>query len=161
MNIASMIDQIKAIACAALKKAEDALAEIANLPKPMLYKGTLGTGGTIQTLPAASADNNGWVYKVITKGTYEGQVAKPGDTFTSNGSVWDLTPSGDDAFVISDELATGETSITFTDDRILSTSFIGVSSEEWYTNAVQTDGSVTITFPAQASDMVVQILVAS
>ena len=161
MNIKNLLNAVLGIASAALKKAEDALAEIANLPKPMLYKGTLGTGGTIQTLPAASADNNGWVYKVITKGTYEGQAAKPGDTFTSNGSVWDLTPSGDDAFVISDELDAGETSITFSDDRILSTSFIGVSSEEWYTGATQTTGSVTITFPAQASDMVVQILVAS
>lgn len=160
MDIKNLLNNVLGIACAALGKAEDALAEIANLPKPMLYKGTLGTGGTIQSLPAASADNNGWVYRVITKGTYEGQAAKPGDTFTSNGSVWDLTPSGDDSFVISDELDAGETSITFSDDRILSTSFIGVSSEEWYTKAVQTDGSVTITFPAQASDMVVQILVA-
>lgn len=152
---------LSALIFAALKSAKTANERIDALPKPMIYKGTLGTGGTISTLPAASADNNGWVYKVITKGTYAGQEAKPGDTFTSNGSAWDLTPSGDDAFVISDELDAGETSITFSDDRITSTSFIGVSSEEWYTNAVQTDGSVTITFPAQVSDMVVQILVAS
>lgn len=149
------------LALAALKKAKEALSEIANLPKPMIYKGTLGTGGTIQTLPAASADNNGWVYKVITKGTYEGQTAKPGDTFTSNGSAWDLTPSGDDAFVISDELDAGETSITFTDDRITAESFISVGSEAWYTDSTQTTGSVTLTFPAQSTDMLVQIMVAN
>lgn len=69
---------------------------IDNLPEPMIFKGTLGVGGTIQTLPAASASNEGWTYKVITDGTYAGQTAKVGDVFTSNGSAWVLIPSGDE-----------------------------------------------------------------
>lgn len=69
---------------------------IDNLPAPMIFKGTLGTGGTIQTLPAASASNEGYTYKVITDGTYAGQTAKVGDVFTSNGSAWVLIPSGDE-----------------------------------------------------------------
>ena len=161
MNIASMIDQIKAIACAALGKADAANERIDALPQPMQYKGTLGVGGKIQTLPTPSAENNGWVYKVITKGTYAGQKAKPGDTFTSDGEEWGLTPSGDDVFLASDELEAGETSITFTDDRITAESFISVASEAWYSLSTQTTGSVTLTFPAQSTDMLVQILVAN
>lgn len=69
---------------------------INNLPEPMIFKGSLGTGGTITTLPAASSANEGYVYKVITDGTYAGQAAKVGDTFISDGSTWVLIPSGDE-----------------------------------------------------------------
>lgn len=69
---------------------------IDKLPTPMQYKGTLGTGGTITSLPAAAASNDGFTYKVITDGTYASQVAKVGDVFISNGSAWTLVPSGDD-----------------------------------------------------------------
>lgn len=65
------------------------------LPTPMVFKGTLGTGGTITTLPTASAENEGYTYKVITDGTYQGIVCKVGDVVTSNGSDWVLIPSGD------------------------------------------------------------------
>ena len=71
---------------------------ISNLPAPMIFKGTLGTGGTITTLPTASSDNEGYTYKVITDGTYASQVAKAGDMFTSNGSEWIYIPSGDETF---------------------------------------------------------------
>ena len=69
---------------------------IDNLPAPMIFKGTLGVGGTIQTLPTASTSNEGFTYKVITDGTYAGQTAKVGDVFTSNGSAWVYIPSGDE-----------------------------------------------------------------
>ena len=68
---------------------------IDNLPEPMVFKGTLGTGGTITTLPTASSSNEGYTYKVITAGTYASQSAKVGDVFVSNGSAWVLIPSGD------------------------------------------------------------------
>lgn len=66
------------------------------LPEPMIFKGTLGTGGTITSLPAAAAGNTGYTYKVITNGTYQSIAAKDGDTFISNGSSWTLIPSGDE-----------------------------------------------------------------
>lgn len=66
------------------------------LPEPMLFKGSLGTDGTITTLPTAAATNEGFVYKVITDGTYASQSAKVGDTFISDGSTWVLIPSGDE-----------------------------------------------------------------
>ena len=69
---------------------------IANLPEPMVFKGSLGTGGTITTLPVASASNEGFTYKVITTGTYASQEAKEGDTFISDGKAWVLIPSGDE-----------------------------------------------------------------
>lgn len=69
---------------------------ISGLPTPMQFKGSLGTGGTITTLPVASSSNNGYVYKVITDGTYQSLVCKVGDTVISNGSEWILIPSGDE-----------------------------------------------------------------
>lgn len=71
-------------------------AALATLPEPMVFKGSLGTGGTITTLPTASSSNKGYVYKVITAGTYASQSAKVGDTFISDGSTWVLIPSGDE-----------------------------------------------------------------
>jgi len=74
---------------------------IDNLPEPMIFKGTLGTGGTISALPTASASNEGWVYKVITAGTYDSQAAKVGDVFAcatlDSGTTyeWIIIPAGD------------------------------------------------------------------
>jgi hypothetical protein len=154
-----MIDQIKAIACAALGKASTANERIDALPKPLAPMGTLGAGGTIESLPTASADNYGYYYVVITDGTYAGQAMKAGDTTFSNGTEWVLVPSGDDSgsLVISQTLTAGSTSITFNNSAILATSFISVASEAWYTASTQTTGSVTLTFPAQSTDMLVQI----
>lgn len=43
----------------------------------MLFKGTIGTGGTVTALPATHSI--GWTYKVITAGTYAGQACEVGD----------------------------------------------------------------------------------
>lgn len=69
------------------------------LPEPMVFKGTLGTGGSITELPTpvpGPQGNEGHTYKVITAGTYASQAAKVGDVFTSTGSAWVLIPSGDE-----------------------------------------------------------------
>lgn len=153
-----------ALIFAALKSAKTANERIDNLPLPMVFKGTLGTGGTIESLPTASSSNEGFVYIVITDGTYAGQTAKAGDTFVSDGSSWVLIPSADDAgggLVISQTLTAGQTSITFSNAAILATSFISVASEAWYESVSQSAGSVVITFPEQSTDMLVQIMVAN
>lgn len=72
---------------------------ISGLIGPMMFKGTLGTGGTITTLPTAAEANTGFTYKVITDGTYASIAAKVGDLFISNGSEWIIVPSGDETFV--------------------------------------------------------------
>lgn len=74
---------------------------IDNLPEPMVFKGSLGTGGTITALPVNGTATIGDTYKVITAGTYASKAAKVGDTFicltkTSNANTWELIPSGDE-----------------------------------------------------------------
>lgn len=71
----------------------------------MVYKGTLGTDGTITTLPTTNV-KNGDTYKVITEGTYADQQAFVGDIFiavVTTGETtsisWTLIPSGDDGNV--------------------------------------------------------------
>lgn len=77
--------------------ASDVKAAIANVSSPLVYKGTLGTGGTISTLPAASASNNGFAYVVITAGTYQGVVCAVGDVIASNGTAWNIIPQANSA----------------------------------------------------------------
>ena len=43
----------------------------------MIFKGTIGTGGTVTVLPTTY--KTGWTYRVITAGTYAGQKCKVGD----------------------------------------------------------------------------------
>ena len=44
----------------------------------MIYKGTIGTKGTVTALPDTTA-KTGWSYKVVTAGTYAGAVCEIGD----------------------------------------------------------------------------------
>lgn len=100
---------------------------IENIPDPMIFKGSLGTGGTITSLPTASNSNTGFTYKVITAGTYAGQAAKVGDTFISDGTIWNLIPSGN------------EPSGTVTSITLDATSPILINSS----NAITTSGTRT------------------
>lgn len=82
----------------------DTLKSALGLTGALIPKGTLGTGGTITTLPTASASNLGWAYKVITDGTYSGISAKVGDVIycilNNDGTTysWTLIPSGGESF---------------------------------------------------------------
>lgn len=69
---------------------------VSSLSGPMRFKGTLGTTGTITTLPTAADANKGYAYKVIEDGTYSSIAAKNGDLFVSDGTNWILIPSGDE-----------------------------------------------------------------
>lgn len=65
----------------------------------MVFKGTLGTNGTVTTLPTASTSTIGHTYKVITTGTYANVSATIGDLFTCNDqATWIHIPSGDDEY---------------------------------------------------------------
>ena len=103
--------------------------KIDNLPKPMIFKGSLGNGGTITTLPTASNDNKGFTYKVITDGTYAGQTAKIGDTFISDGTTWVLIPSGDEpsGTVTNVAITSTDGSATITGSPITSSGTIDIS----------------------------------
>lgn len=74
---------------------------IANLPKPMVYKGTVGTNGDVANVPMDGSADIGDTYKVITAGTQGGYTVKVGDlltclTKTSSANTWSLIPSGDE-----------------------------------------------------------------
>ena len=60
----------------------------------MIFKGTLGTNGSVTALPSNAVA--GWSYKVITAGTYGGNSCTVGDMLVYDGSTWVLIPSGDD-----------------------------------------------------------------
>lgn len=67
----------------------------------VVLRGTLGSGGTITSLPTASSSTLGDAYKVITAGTYASIAAQVGDMFicyqpTSSTYGWLLIPAGDD-----------------------------------------------------------------
>lgn len=69
----------------------------------MVYKGTLGTNGTVTAVPTTSIVQ-GDTYKVITAGTYAGYTCKIGDLLIANASGaleanstnWSYVPSGDE-----------------------------------------------------------------
>lgn len=89
------INTVFIFALGALKKAGVALEEIANLPDPLVPRGTLGTGtGDLPDLP--SNPNIGDTYFVATAGTYGGISARVGDMFFyNNNSTWSYIPTGD------------------------------------------------------------------
>lgn len=70
------------------------------LPTPMSFKGTVGNSAQNPTilwsnLPAASASNEGYTYKVVTAHN-TAPICIVGDTIVSNGTEWVVIPSGDD-----------------------------------------------------------------
>ena len=125
---------------------------IGNLPEPMVFKGSLGTGGTITALPTAAASNEGHTYKVIKNGTYAGQAAKVGDTFISTGSRWELIPSGDEPSGTVTSITLNATSpiaidnnaaITTSGTRTISHASSGVSAGTYKSVTVNSTGHVT------------------
>ena len=76
--------------------------------QPMVFKGTVGSGGTVSVLPAADPDNIGWTYIAIEDGTVPVTYAA-GDTLVSNGYTWVVIPSGDDPVDWSQILNTPDT----------------------------------------------------
>jgi len=101
----------------------------ADISTAMVFKGSLGTGGTITALPTASSSTVGDTYKVIKDGTYASQAAKAGDVFVcSDEPAWVLIPSGD------------EPKGTVTSVTLKATSPIAIDS----TSAITSSGTRTI-----------------
>ena len=66
---------------------------------PLIYKGTVGSGGTIPVLPAADSDNIGWMYIAIEAATSP-VTYDVGDVLISDGYTWQVVPSGDEIIPI-------------------------------------------------------------
>ncbi len=83
-------------------------ASLSEISTAMVFKGSLGTNGTITSLPTASNSTIGDTYKVITAGTYASIAAKVGDVFICNNDpAWVLIPSGDEPTGTLTNIATG------------------------------------------------------
>lgn len=86
-------------------KVNELIEEAKNSIDALTYKGTLGTGGTVATLPTTGV-HIGDVYKVFVAGTYGSQETNVGDLFIAQGTetngvitsdlTWTYVPSGDD-----------------------------------------------------------------
>lgn len=134
----------------------------------MVFKGTLGTSGTITQLPTASANVLGHTYKVITKGTYGGIAAKVGDTFvcykTGSAYAWILIPSGDEPSGTVTSITVGggltgstspiTTSGTISHGDTSSQASIGASARR-YISSVTLDGYGHVTHLDTATETVV------
>ena len=77
---------------------------LGSMNEAMLFKGTIGTGGTVSDLPATH--KVGWTYKVITAGTYAGEVCEVGDLIiciadgtSANNSHWTVAQTNIDGAV--------------------------------------------------------------
>jgi len=87
----------------------DAVATaISNLPEPMVFKGTVGTGGTVEwaNLPSPASSNVGHTYKVITDHSTS-PVCEAGDVIVSDGTNWVVIPAGDEPGGSVTNVATG------------------------------------------------------
>ena len=71
------------------KAVRDAINELLGATDAMIFKGTIGTGGTVTALP--TTHSAGWTYKVITAATYAGKVCEISDMIIA---VIDRTGSG-------------------------------------------------------------------
>jgi hypothetical protein len=69
----------------------------------MVFKGTIGTGGSIAALPT-SGYSAGWSYKIITPGTYAGKVGEFGDLIVSVKDHVEASASDDDWTIIQTNL---------------------------------------------------------
>lgn len=126
----------------------------------MVFKGTLGTGGTITSLPTTYSV--GWTYRVITAGTYAGNVCEVGDLIialvsrSGNGNVntdWTVAQTNIDGAITN---ITGTSPISVTGsgtDRTIAHADSGViaSSKGDTTNQTPTFGG-TFKVPSATVD---------
>lgn len=123
----------------------------------MVFKGTLGTGGTMTALPANH--EAGWTYRVITAGSYAGHTCEVGDLIicvtsgtTANNAHWTVAQTNvDGAVTASANLTNGavvigggaknvSTLANGTTGQVLK---VGASGPEWGTDADTKIANVT------------------
>lgn len=93
----------------------------------LIFKGTLGTSGTVTALPTTY--KTGWTYRVITAGTYAGQVCEIGDLIVA---LVDRSGSGN----LDADWCVAQTNIDGT--------ITGIKSGDAYIEVSQTDSVATI-----------------
>ena len=83
----------------------------------MLFKGTLGSGGDVGTLP--NEHKVGWTYRVVKAGTYAGKVCEVGDLVicitegtSANNAHWTVAQTNIDGAVVKNGTAANNGSVT-------------------------------------------------
>lgn len=94
----------------------------------MIIKGTIGTSGTVATLPTTY--KTGWTYRVVTAGTYVGQVCEIGDLIVA---LVDRSGSGN----VDSDWCVAQTNING--------AITGIKSGDAYITTSQSGSVVTIT----------------
>lgn len=94
----------------------------------LIFKGSIGTNGTITTLPTTY--KTGWTYRVITAGTYAGQVCEIGDLIVA---LVDRNGSGN----VNSDWCVAQTNING--------AITGIKSGDAYITVSQSGSVVTIT----------------
>lgn len=145
---------------------------IANLPSPMVFKGTIGdskpTASYIWSeLPAASGAQ-GFTYKVISNHSTT-PICKNGDTIVSNGVEWVVIPSGDEpsGTVTSVGAGTGLTGGPITTSGTIAVDFATVQEKlptgqnDTYLHLNETTGAIEWSEVQTGSDIPDNIVLAS
>lgn len=110
----------------------------------MIFKGTIGTGGTVTALP--TTHNAGWTYRVITAGTYANVVCEVGDLIicitdgtAANDAHWTVAQTNIDGAVVGPSSATNGAIAVFngTSGKLIKSTSItfGSSTTQWLNNA--------------------------
>lgn len=123
----------------------------------MTYKGTVGTDGTVTTLPTSGV-KTGDTYLCISEVTGSGKTGKSGDLFIATGTetngvipsaniVWTYVPSGDDAAIDTQyKVVTSANSFDIQDT--INNSSIGKITWTGDVQAVTSSGGVTVSHKA-------------
>lgn len=106
----SYVDQAEADA---IQSAKDYADSILGANDAMVFKGTIGTDGTVTELP--TTHSVGWTYRVVTAGSYAGQDCEVGDLIicitngtSANNAHWTVAQTNIDGAVTHDEALTAD-----------------------------------------------------
>ena len=113
----------------------------------LIFKGTLGTDGTATTLPTTGYEA-GWVYRVVTAGTYAGKTCEVGDLVIAIKDYAAATASNDDWTVAQTNIdgAVTSSATSTTDGQIVV--FDGTTGREIKNSAKSIETTLTTTSDA-------------
>ena len=117
----------------------------------MIYKGTIGTGGTVTALPSSTA-LTGWTYKVVTAGTYAGVSCEIGDMIicltdgsSSKSATWTVVQTNIDGAVTSSATSVTDSHIPLfsgTTGKVIKSSSRGIVTSVKNSDNIPTDKAV-------------------
>lgn len=126
--------------------------EIGDLTSAMVFRGTIGTGGTIQTLPTTGV-KVGDTYMVVTAGTYAGQTCEVGDLIiaTATTPTWTVAQTNIDG-AITNITGTSPVSVTGSgSSRNVSVSYTSVTGKPIGNRSPAFGGTFTISQISQST----------